>query len=125
MVRPTDERFPKGLRIRKRAEYLEIQGAAAVVHGRLLVGLVRRSAAGAPARLGITTTKKLGPAVVRNRARRCVREAFRRNRAALPTGIDVVVVAKRAAVGRGTAAFAEELAEIGRRAARLLESGRC
>jgi ribonuclease P protein component len=125
MVRPTDERFPKCHRIRKRAEYLEIQRSAAVVHGRLLVGLVRRSDAEGPTRLGITTTKKLGSAVIRNRTRRCVREAFRKNRGALPAGIDIVVVAKRAAAGSGTAAFAEDLAELGRRAARLLESGRC
>jgi ribonuclease P protein component len=125
MVCPTDESFPKGLRIRKRAEYLEIQRTGAAVHSRLFVGIVRRAEGAAATRLGITTTKKLGPAVVRNRIRRLIREAFRRNRGALPQGLAVVLVAKRAAVGCTAAAVAEDLAQLGRRAARLSEIPRC
>lgn len=45
------------------------------------------------ARLGIAATRKLGGAVVRNRAKRLIREVFRRNK--LPHGVDVVVVPKR------------------------------
>jgi len=125
MVRPTDESFPKGLRIRKRAEYLEIQRSGTAVHGRVLIGIVRRAQGGGTARLGITTTRKLGSAVARNRVRRLVREAFRRNRGALPAGADVVVVAKRAAAGSPAALIADDLLEIGHRAARLLEPARC
>ena len=44
-------------------------------------------------RLGIAATKKLGGAVVRNRAKRLIREVFRRNKIA--GGFDVVVVPKR------------------------------
>ena len=44
-------------------------------------------------RLGIAATKKLGGAVQRNRAKRLIREVFRRNNIAL--GFDVVVVPKR------------------------------
>lgn len=124
MVRPTDERFPKGVRIRKRTEYLEIQHTGAALHGRFLIGIVRRAEDRTETRLGITTTKKLGPAVVRNRIRRLVREAFRRNRGALPPGLDVVVVAKRASRGCTAATIAEELLELGRRAARHAELSR-
>ena len=42
------------------------------------------------ARLGVAATRKLGGAVIRNRAKRRVREAFRRNKPA--PGVDVVVV---------------------------------
>jgi ribonuclease P protein component len=125
MVRPTDESFPKGARIRRRAEYLEIQRTGAAVHGRLLVGIVRRAADGAATRIGITTTKRVGAAVVRNRVRRLIREAFRRNRGALPPSVDFIVVAKRAAAGAGAAAIAQELADLGRRAALVAERGRC
>ena len=45
------------------------------------------------ARLGIAATRKLGGAVVRNRAKRLIREVFRRNKIA--QGFDVVVVPKR------------------------------
>jgi ribonuclease P protein component len=125
MVRPTDERLPKHLRIRKRPEYLEIQNAGTAVHGRLLVGLVRLVPGRAGTRLGITTTKKIGNAVIRNRTRRLVREAFRRNRGLFPEGVDLVVVAKRSAAIGTCRAIADDLIEIGRRAARLAEAKRC
>ena len=44
-------------------------------------------------RLGIAATKKIGGAVERNRAKRLIREVFRRNKIA--PGIDVVVVPRR------------------------------
>jgi len=43
--------------------------------------------------LGVAATRKLGGAVRRNRAKRLIREVFRRNRFA--SGFDVVVVPKR------------------------------
>ncbi len=45
------------------------------------------------ARLGIAATRKLGGAVLRNRAKRLIREVFRRNKIA--QGFDVVVIPKR------------------------------
>jgi ribonuclease P protein component len=44
-------------------------------------------------RLGIAATRKLGGAVQRNRAKRLIREVFRRNKIA--PGFDVVVIPKR------------------------------
>lgn len=49
-------------------------------------------------RLGVTVTRKVGKAVKRNRIKRLVREAYRRERGSLPTGLDMVWVAKREAV---------------------------
>jgi len=43
--------------------------------------------------LGIAATRKLGGAVERNRAKRLIREVFRRNK--LAPGFDLVVVPKR------------------------------
>ena len=45
-------------------------------------------------RVGITVSKKLGGAVVRNRARRRLREAYRLHEAAFSPGWDIVVVAR-------------------------------
>ena len=61
------------------------------VHGRFATMFVfpNQRAIG---RLGIAATKKLGGAVVRNRAKRLVREVFRRNNIA--PGFDVVVIPK-------------------------------
>jgi len=48
---------------------------------------------GGVGRLGIAATKKLGGSVERNRAKRLIREVFRRNKIA--PGFDVVVIPKR------------------------------
>jgi ribonuclease P protein component len=47
-----------------------------------------------PARLGVVASRKVGPAVARNRAKRLVREAFRRNPTVFPEGLDVVIVVR-------------------------------
>jgi ribonuclease P protein component len=54
-------------------------------------------------RIGITASRKVGGAVVRNRVKRGVREWFRRNRAALPEDADVVVIARPPAAALSTA----------------------
>jgi ribonuclease P protein component len=46
-------------------------------------------------RLGTAVTRKTGPAVLRNRVRRLVRECFRHAQHTLPGGCDYVVVPKR------------------------------
>ena len=49
-------------------------------------------------RVGITTGKKLGHAVVRNRARRRLREVYRLNEHLFKPGFDIVVVARHRCV---------------------------
>lgn len=47
--------------------------------------------------MGVTVTKKIASAVGRNRVKRLVREAFRRNKERFPEHTDVVVVARHGA----------------------------
>jgi ribonuclease P protein component len=78
--------------IRRREEFERIYEAGARQTGRNMIIFVQPTAH-AWARLGIAATRKLGSAVVRNRAKRLVRELFRQNKPA--GGLDVVVVPRR------------------------------
>ena len=49
-------------------------------------------------RVGITVSKKLGKAVVRNRVRRRLREVYRLNEEQFLPGYDIVIVARNRAV---------------------------
>src|SRR5215210_2291588 len=85
-------RFKPAERIRRRAEFQLVYERGTRMHSRYstLFTLPNSLAIG---RLGIAATRKLGGAVVRNRAKRLIREIFRRNK--LAPGYDVVVVPKR------------------------------
>jgi ribonuclease P protein component len=84
--------FGRHERIRRRADFQQVYLQGTRVHGRYgtVFVLANRLSVG---RLGIAATKKLGGAVQRNRAKRLIREVFRRNKIA--PGFDVVVVPKR------------------------------
>jgi ribonuclease P protein component len=89
-------RFPTSSRVRKRAEFLGIQnGGQRVSTPRFVLILTTSAAPGSP-RLGITASRRVGNAVVRSRAKRLCREAFRATRELWPPGIDLVVIVKRA-----------------------------
>ena len=89
----TDERFRRGQHIRHRTDFQHVYDRGRKLHGRTMtIFLLPRP--DAVTRLGIAATKKLGGAVERNRAKRLVREVFRRNPA--PPGYDIVVVPRQA-----------------------------
>ena len=93
-----DERFRPEERIRRRADYVAVYDRGRKVGRRLMTVFLLENGQGRP-RLGIAATRKFGPAVQRNRAKRLVREVFRRHKPAV--GIDVVVVPRREMIGAG------------------------
>ena len=71
---------------------------AAGGHGnKFLAMYVRKNRLGEN-RVGITVSKKLGKAVVRNRVRRRLREVYRLHESRFLPGWDIVVVARRRAI---------------------------
>lgn len=65
-----------------------------------LIANWRRLPAGAATRLGVVTSRKIGGAVARNRARRLMREVYRRHQHELAEAVDLVLVARSSIVGR-------------------------
>jgi ribonuclease P protein component len=66
-------------------------------------------------RLGLSVSRKVGGAVVRNRWKRLLREAFRLTRPQLPVGIDLVVI-PRAGTEPTLASLMESLVRLANRA---------
>lgn len=86
--------FPRERRLRKRREFMHVQGApAARARAAHFLVLAAWGVEGAPCRLGVVASKKVGCAVRRNRAKRLVREAFRKLDASALRGVDLVVIA--------------------------------
>ncbi len=79
--------------------------------GRCMVVWLRRGD-GAALRLGVVSSRRVGNAVARNRARRRLREAFRRNRHRLRGEADVVLVARRPVLTEPFAAVERELLRL-------------
>jgi ribonuclease P protein component len=84
--------FSRDERIRRRVEYQRIYDRGIKIHGKLFTLFVLPNDL-PRGRLGVAATRKLGGAVQRNRAKRLIREVYRRNKPA--QAVDVVVVPKR------------------------------
>ena len=88
--------LPPDRRIRRRGEFQRVFDGGRRVHGRHLT-IIAVPATGRDSRLGIVASKKLGGAVVRNRAKRLIREMFRTN-AGPDRASDLVIIPKPSAV---------------------------
>ena len=105
------ERLPRATRVRRRTDYLAIQNRGRRVSGTHLMVF---SLAGS-GRMGITVSRKVGGAVVRNRVKRWIRECYRRRRTEFPAQVDFVVVARSEAGEAGQAGICRELSALARR----------
>ena len=79
--RAVRETFSRDDRLRKRTEFEACYASGVRVSGRHLVLFLVADPAASRPRIGISVSKKVGNAVVRNRVKRRLRELFRRNRA--------------------------------------------
>jgi len=98
--------FPKSARLLRRGDFLGLKKRGrSFVEGPLAASwspraqpaLTRAGMHPAVARVGIAVSSKVGDAVVRNRVKRCLREAARHELHDLPA-IDLVLVARSSAV---------------------------
>jgi ribonuclease P protein component len=74
-----------------------------------------REGEGASLRLGVVASRKVGGAVQRARAKRLMREAYRRHRHLFSGPFDVVLVARRGILETGWNELVSELMDLARR----------
>ncbi|HID74546.1 MAG TPA: ribonuclease P protein component [Planctomycetaceae bacterium] len=113
-----DQRFLREYRIRRRKDFDAVFKRRAAAGDQYLLVLGNENGLDHP-RLGLSVPRRIGTAVARNRWKRLLREAFRLTRARLPSGIDLVVVPRRAEppdLGR----LQQSLRRLARRAAARL-----
>lgn len=108
-----DQAWPKSARLRRRREFLDVQARGLKAQGQWLTALARPSRAGR-LRLGVTVSTKVGNSVARSQVKRWIREAFRKNRSALPPAIDVVLIARPGADASGYEALVKDLLKVAR-----------
>jgi ribonuclease P protein component len=87
-----DERFPAAERLRKRPHFLRARRVGRRGEGTRVIVYVADNDREV-SRLGVTVSKRVGNAVVRNRFKRRLREIFRRNKARFGAH-DVVIIVK-------------------------------
>jgi len=106
-------RFPRSRRLKQPGEFARARAQGRrLVCGCLIANVLARP--GSPAaRLGVVTSKKVGGAVARSRARRLLRESFRLHQHELSGPVDLVLVARPSIAGK-------EFAEVERDFLRVL-----
>lgn len=87
-----DQRFRRADRVLRRQDYQSVYDGGVRLSGSLMTVFFLPNRLGR-ARLGIAATRKIGGAVIRNRAKRRLRDLFRRER---PQGTeDIVIIPRR------------------------------
>lgn len=92
--RATREKLPRSRRLLRREDFLRVQEGGVRVSTRHFLLLLEPRDDGGPTRLGIVASRKVGGAVQRNRAKRLLRETFRRNSKLFPQGVNLVVIVR-------------------------------
>ena len=118
---------PKRLRLGRSARLAQSRDFARVRQKgeRLVLGCLianwNKLPDGAAPKLGVVTSKKIGGAVARSRARRLLRESFRRHQHEFTQPVELVLVARNSIAGKNFAEVEKDyLAALNR--ARLLKN---
>jgi ribonuclease P protein component len=115
----TGFRFTKAQHLRSKSDFERVYALKCkAADGVLLVFAARNG--GPLTRIGLSVSKKHGGAIVRNRLKRLLREAFRLKQDQIPINLDLIVIplAKEKA---SLAAYEESLVKVSRRLMRRLD----
>jgi ribonuclease P protein component len=111
--------FPKKLRLTQSSEFANAKKNGRAERGRLLILSILPVKDEAPFRAGFITSRAVGSAVVRNRARRRLREIVRKHQREISTGIWIVTIARSNAAGASYSELEAEWLRLAKRASIL------
>jgi ribonuclease P protein component len=115
VINANSEEFPCEVRITKSSDYKALYKTARKIYSDSFILFWRRNRGAGHHRLGITVSRKIGNAVVRNRAKRLFREVFRKTFRTIPGQLDLLINAKPGCVETGYSGLkAEFLAAVQR-----------
>ena len=116
---PPRLRFGRASRIKQGRDFARVrQEGQRLVQGCLIANW-RRLPVDSPSRLGVITAGKIGNAVLRNRARRLLRQSFRIHQHELAQPLDLVLVARPSIAGKGFSAVEKDFLTTLRKAGLL------
>ena len=119
---PQRLQFNRAARIKRGRDFVRLRQAGERLATGCLIANWQRLSADAGSRLGVITSRKIGGAVVRNRARRLLRETFRLHQHDLAGPVDLVLVARPSIAGRGFAEVERDYLATLRRAKLLKQA---
>jgi ribonuclease P protein component len=114
-------RLPQSMRLKLGCDFAEVKQQGQRLAAGCLIANWKLLPKGSAARIGVITSRKLGPAVTRSRARRLLRETFRLHQHDLRQPVTMVLVARSSIVGKPLAEVERDFLWAMRRAQMLKE----
>ena len=107
------------MRIKQGRDFSRLKQEGQRLASGCLIGNWRRMPVGSSPRLGVVTSKRIGNAVVRSRARRLLREAFRVHQHDFSAPVEMVLVARPSIAGKPLAVVEKDFLTMVRKAGLL------
>jgi ribonuclease P protein component len=97
---PARLRLTHAMRLQNKRDFTQVREQGSRLVKGCLIANWRPLAAGSPSRIGVITSRKLGKAHVRTRARRLLREAFRLHQHDFQESVALVLIARASIIGK-------------------------
>ena len=112
----------RALRIRQSRDFARLRQRGDRLSLGCLIANWHKLPVGALPKLGVVTSKKIGGAIVRSRARRLLRESFRLHKHELSQPVEIILVARNSIAGKDFAAVEKDYLAALKRASLLKPS---